>query len=156
MPNLSGSRRRPLLSRAAPFLGAMLLSVGCSSSTAPRSPDVALRAAIWSQRRPTDYAYDYQLGSGFFIEFAGRWVHVVVRGNAVVSATDVETGEAMRESLTTWPTIDQLFEDAQEAAQSGSLLGIRYDPQYGYPTEIDLAGPPDASGSLYARNLAPQ
>ena len=140
---------------AALSLAALTLAAGCSASTEPTTRNVDLRRATWTQTRPADYSYDYQVGGGFFIEFAGRWIHVVVRGNAVVAATDVATGVAMPEPLTTWPTIEQLFDEAQQAAQNGSLTRITYDPQYGYPTEMDIAGPPDASGAIYAKSLTP-
>ncbi len=136
-------------------LAALIVAAGCSSSTEPSSRTVDLRRETWTQQRLTDYTYDYQLGSTFFINFSGRWIHIVVRGNAVVSATDVATGQAMPGPLSTWPTVDQLFDEARQAAQDGALAGIHNDPQYGDPTEIDLAGPPDASGSIYAKNLVP-
>lgn len=134
---------------------AALLVAGCSSSTEPTLRSVDVRRETWSGAKLTSYSYDYELGSGFFINFSGRWIHLVVSANAVVSATDVATGAAMPEPLSTWPTIDQLFDEARQAAENGALSGIRYDPQYGYPTEIDIAGPPDASGAIYARNLVP-
>jgi hypothetical protein len=40
-----------------------------------------------------------------------------------------------------------------QAADAGMLRGVRFDPVLGYPTEIDLDGPPDASGSVFATGL---
>ncbi len=131
------------------------LAVGCASATATRERQLQVRRDAWAAERLTSYEYDYQLGQGWFINFSGRWIHLVVREDTVRSATDVATGQPMPEPLAIWPTIDRLFDEAQQAAASGTLTAIRYDPQLGYPTEIDLSGPPDASGSILASNLTP-
>ena len=141
--------------RAVLPLAALVVAAGCSSSTEPSPRAIDIRRETWTAAKLTSYSYDYKVGNGFFISFAGRWIHVVVRDNAVVSATDAATGAAMQGSLATWPTIDRLFDEARQAAQDGALSAIRYDPQYGYPTEIDISGPPDASGAIYAQNLVP-
>jgi Family of unknown function (DUF6174) len=73
----------------------------------------------------------------------------------VQSATDAVTGQAEPGAPASWPTIDKLFDEAMEAAADGSLRGARFDPALDYPTEIDLAGPPDASGSVFASGLLP-
>lgn len=48
-----------------------------------------------------------------------------------------------------------IFERAIQAARDGALSGVDFDPQLHYPTRIDLAGPPDASGSEFAGDLRP-
>lgn len=135
---------------------ALTLAAGCAdsatdSATAP-SVDVTARRAAWAAHGLTAYEYDYQVG-GFLISYAGHRIHLVVRNGAVQSATDMTTGQAAPGPGSAWPTIDALFDEATQAATEGSLRGIRFDPTLDYPTEIDLAGPPDASGSVFASGL---
>jgi uncharacterized protein DUF6174 len=129
------------------------LLVGCSdATTGVSSTDVSTHRARWSSRGLTKYAYDYKV-TGFLISYAGHTIHVVVLNSVVLSATDVTTGQAAPGDPSSWPTIDKLFDQATQAATDGSLRGVRFDPTFDYPTEIDLAGPPDASGSLFASGL---
>jgi hypothetical protein len=46
-----------------------------------------------------------------------------------------------------------LFERAAQAVRVKALSAITYDPVFDYPTRMDLAGPPDASGSVFASDL---
>lgn len=149
LASITWARRHALLAVAT------LLVAGCSSATGVRDLQVQVRRDAWTGEKLTSYEYDYELGPTWFIAFSGRWIHLVVRDDAVQSATDVATGQAMPEPLETWPTIDRLFDEAETAAASGALKSITYDSQYGYPTAMDLAGPPDASGRIYAANLSP-
>ncbi|HEX6534159.1 MAG TPA: DUF6174 domain-containing protein [Gemmatimonadaceae bacterium] len=146
---------------------AALLAVGCSSPTSDNRPDdhpngrsvgttpseVTAEREQWASHGVKSYEYDYTIGGGFFIVYADHPIHVVVRDGVVAAAADVETGEPLPGPLTFWPTIDTLYARAARAAEAGTLLGLRVDSALGYPTEIDLAGPPDASGSLFASNL---
>ena len=149
---------RPPLVRPcrARLLGAMLataLLVGCRDATSPRD-DIALHRARWAAHAITSYRYDYEL-TGFFINFAGRLVRVQVRDGTVQTATDAATGQPFPVPLSTWPTIDRLFDSAEQAAAAGTLRVVRFDPTYDYPTEIAVDGPPDASGALHASGLVP-
>ena len=134
-------------------IAAVSLFAGCGESTSPvPKSEISAHRTEWTQRAPAAYEYDYRL-TGFFISFAGREIHVVVRDGVVQSATDVATGEPMAGPLTTWPTVAALFDEVTKAADAGMLRGVRFDPVLGYPTEIDLNGPPDASGSVFATGL---
>ncbi len=135
-------------------LGALLVGASCGEPTSAPSADLASHRAQWVARRPGAYQYEYGT-TGFFNAYGGRRFRLVVRDGAVQSATDVATGQPVADSATRWPTVDQLFDQAVQAAAAGTLRGARYDPTYSYPTELDLAGPPDASGSLLASALAP-
>jgi len=132
---------------------ALLLSARCSDPTSVQSSELAARRARWTGHGLTSYEYDYRL-TGFFIQFAGDRIHLVVRDGAVQSATDLTTGQALAVTPQQWPTIDDLFDDAQRAADSGSLTQVLFDATLDYPSEIDIAGPPDASGSVFAAGLA--
>lgn len=157
---------RPRRLRLTALCAAIVLAAGCNSPTSHDRPtdrtdrptdttpgQVTADYEQWTSHGLDSYEYDYLLGGGFFIQFADHPIHLVVRDGVVVSATYVDTGEPLPGPLTTWPTIDDLFAHALLAAEAGSLLGLRVDTQLGYPTEIDLAGPPDAHGFLRASNL---
>ena len=131
---------------------ALMLAAGCADSTIAPSADLTLRRGRWAAHGVTAYEYDYQVG-GFLISYAGHRIHLVVRNGVVQSATDLTIGQAAPGPASAWPTIDALFDEATQAATEGSLRGIRFDPTLDYPTEIDLAGPPDASGSVFASGL---
>lgn len=138
--------------------GALIAAAGCGgSATAPAIAPTADRAAHqawWAAHRPPAYRYEYQ-AAGFLTAYAGRRFRLVVRDTVVQSATDVATGRAVADPAVRWPTVEGLFAAAAQAAGAGTLSAVRYDPTYGYPTEIDVAGPPDAGGSVTAGALAP-
>ena len=131
---------------------ALAMSIGCHDPTSVQSTELAKRRAQWVAHGLTSYEYDYRL-TGFFIQFAGDRIHLVVRDGAVQSATDLTTGRVLAVAPQQWPTIDDLFDDAQRAADNGSLTRVLFDGQLDYPSEIDIAGPPDASGSVFAAGL---
>ena len=149
------THRRRVPPRLFPVLAALTLlaSVSCGSPTGDDGTQVALHRAQWEAHGITSYQVDY-LVTGFFIAWEGRHIRIVVRGDTVNAATFVDTGEPA-DSLTTWPTIDELFDRAERAAADGVLRDVRFDPRFDYPSEIDLAGPPDASGSLVVTQLQP-
>ena len=130
----------------------MLSGATCTGMTGPDG-DVGGHRARWQARRITTYQFDFHQ-SGFFIACTGPSVRVHVTAGVVDSATDLATGQPVN-SLTCWPTIDQLFDRAAQAQQANSLTDIQYDPALDYPTHIEIAGLPDASGSYSASNLQP-
>jgi len=141
------------LSRIYGALAAFLLIAGCSSNpTEASSNDIAAHRARWSARGLTKYAYDYKV-TGFFISYAGHDIQIVVLNGAVSSATDITTGQAAPGDLANWPTIDKLFDEATQAAATGSLRDVKFDPTFDFPSELDIAGVPDASGSVFASRL---
>jgi hypothetical protein len=147
MPSLRSSRTL--------VLAVLSLVAGCSDSTEPRvsSADIVQHRAEWASHHLTRYAYDYILGNGFFINFAGHTMHIVVIGGVVSSVRDVTAGQDMPGDLSGWPTIDALFDEAMTAQSANALTAIHFDRTYAFPTEMDLAGPPDASGAVFASNL---
>ena len=140
------------LGRSLAFL-ALVVSAGCHDPTSVQSSELAARRARWAEHGLTSYEYDYRL-TGFFIQFAGDRIHLVVRNGAVQSATDLTTGQALTVAPQQWPTIDDLFDDAQRADDAGSLNRVLFDETLDYPSEIDIAGPPDASGAVFATGVA--
>jgi hypothetical protein len=143
--------------RSVPWLRLLAAAVAlsadaCSNPTEMSSSDISAHRARWSAHRLTKYAYDYKV-TGFLISYAGHEIHVVVLDGVVQSATDLVTGQAAPGDPASWPTIDKLFDEAMQAAADGSLRDAKFDPTFDFPTELDLAGPPDASGSVFASSL---
>jgi hypothetical protein len=124
----------------------------CNDSTAPSLNEVLANRARWSNQHLTDYTYHYQV-TGFFISWAGQEIGLEVHNGIVTSATFLSTGQPVPGSPTDLPTIDALFDRAALAARDHKLTGITFDPVLHYPVRMDLSGPPDASGSVFAAAL---
>ena len=77
----------------------------------------------------------------------------MVLGDTVRSATFVATGDSVPFAAASLPTIDQLFTMGIHAAVDNSLTGVTFDPTFDFPLQMDLAGPPDAAGSVLASHL---
>jgi len=116
--------------------------------------DVLAHRAVWDTHALTDYSYQYEL-TGFYINYAGHPIRLNVRRDTVQSAVFVATGLPVPGSQAAFPTIDALFDQAEAAALGHSLNAVVYDPRLGFPIRMDLAGPPDASGSVLASDLQP-
>jgi hypothetical protein len=139
-------------SRVPVVVATFLWITACSNPTGISSIDLSGHRARWSSHRLTKYTYDYMV-TGFFISDAGHDMHLVVLNGVVQSATDLVTGQAAPGDPASWPTIDMLFDEAVQAAANGSLRGATFDPTFDFPRELDFAGPPDASGSVFASRL---
>jgi len=135
-----------------PGIIAVGLLAGCGDATAPSEDTILAHRASWSAQHLSDYSYIYE-ATGFFINTADKPISITVRNNAVASAVFAGTGDPVPGSPTNFPSIDQLFDQALAAARDHSLASITFDPNLGYPTRMELAGPPDASGSLLASQL---
>lgn len=132
---------------------ALLTAAACSNIlTSNRSADVETMYARWQARHVASYDYEFDQG-GFFNE-CPRPVHAYVHADVVDSATVLATGQPVPGGLLACvPTIDGLFRSALGAAHNGALTRIRYDATLSFPADIDIAGPPDASGWLQASKL---
>lgn len=136
---------------------ALLLTAACGAPTASTrvSPSVvSSHRARWTAHGITAYQYDY-LVTGYLNTLAGHEVRLVVRDGAVRSAIDVASGDSLSLAAIHWPTVDDLFDEAERAASADALLDIQFDPALDYPTTMSFAGPPDASGAEQARHLEP-
>lgn len=157
MVTLAGAEARARM-RSTLWIAAsavVCLAAYCRITTGPDHFDqLPIHRAAWEALHITNYQYDYLL-TGFFINYAGKPIRIVVRDGAVQSAVFIANGELAPGPTSNWPTIDQLFVRAAQASAAGTLIGIRYDSRYDFPTQIDISGPPDASGSLFATNLEP-
>src|SRR5260370_17865434 len=122
-------------------------TVACGNAPGPIVGDLFAPRAIWSREGLRSYSYDYT-ETGFFICCTeGQQLKLEVRNDTVASAVFAATGQPVSGSLATLPTIDGLFDRAEQAARDHRLGRILFDPRLHYPVRIDLAGPPDSSGS---------
>ncbi len=140
--------------RAYRLVAVAAVCLGCSASTGPDHFYLAVQRSEWEAQHLTSYQYDY-LVTGFFINYAGKPIRVTVQNGVVQSAVFVADSEPISQPASFLPTIDQLFDRAEAASAGGSLTGISFDSRLHFPTEMDLAGPPDDSGSLFASDLHP-
>ncbi len=147
-------RRESAVARCVAVIVLAVIAAGCSASTGPDRFDVQVHRAEWAAQGITNYEYDY-LVTGFFIDYAGKPIRLTVRDGEVQSAVFVADSEPMLAPASSFPTIDQLFDRAEAASTRGTLTGIAFDPRLHFPTEMDISGPPDASGSVFASNLRP-
>ena len=130
----------------------LALALGCSNdATAPTPAEVSAHKSLWSAQKLSNYSYHYTV-TGYFIPWEGRELTLQVSDGAVTAAVFTATGESMPE-FAALPTIDRLIDIAETAARDGTLRAVEFDPVLGYPTRMDLAGPPDASGSIFAMAL---
>jgi Family of unknown function (DUF6174) len=130
-------------------------SLACGQPTAPSRDDVIAHHASWSTHGLTKYSYVYEETGYFICCTEGQQIRLVVINSVVASAVFLATSQPVPGSPSSFPTIDALFERAAQAAGVKALSAITYDPVFDYPTRIDLAGPPDASGSVFASDLQP-
>lgn len=91
--------------------------------------------------------------TGFFNTLDGRAIRLVVLGDTVRSAQFVATNDSVPVVPATLSTIDALFTLAMSASRAGTLISVQFDPTLGYPTRLELSGPPDASGVILASDI---
>ncbi len=129
------------------------LVAGCERVTGPTSTDVAQQRLAWSGHHLTRYAYVYEQ-TGFFTNLEGHRIGLVVLNDTVRSATDLTAGDSALANPAAFPTVDGLFDEAAAGIAAKDLTAITFDTTFGYPTRMDFSGPPDASGSILASDLA--
>lgn len=134
------------------FVAVGVLVSACGNATGALGADVARHKSEWQARAIASYDYEFRQ-TGFFINCTGEFVTVHVRSGVVQSATLVGSDQPATAPLSCWPTIDKLFDSAIAADQGGKLAQVKFDAVLGYPTRIDVSGPPDASGSYFATAL---
>jgi hypothetical protein len=133
--------------RSATLLLGLIALMACSDSSGPNTSQIQAQQASWRSHFIRDYQYLYEQ-TGF-----NKTIRVIVLGDTVRGASDTLTGDSIPIAWGVVPTVDGLFSMALGAADGGTLSTIQFDQALGYPRRIDIAGPPDASGSIFASNL---
>ena len=142
--------------RSICLLLAMAVTVGaCEGTRAVTAADkqaLAEHKTEWGQRSFHSYTFDYseaQLSTSYN-------VRITVINDTISTVIDTTTGVAPRIPRT-WPTIDDLFGEADFFANNGNYsVSLDYDETYGYITLLS-AQPTNAGGGFLARaaNLHP-
>ncbi len=132
---------------------ATLAAVACDTT---RPVTAADRAALqqhedqWAQRSFHSYVFDYsetEINTNYN-------VRITVLSDTVASVIDLQTGEPPVFPRT-WPTIDELFNEADYAVLDGGV-SLEYNDQYGYLTFFSIQNN-NPAGQFLARvsNLQP-
>ena len=134
-----------------PAVLALSILLACDNApTAIRLQDLEAERAAWAAHHLTRYAYVFEM-TGFFNMYSGRPIRLVILNDSVSSAQDMTTDSLLPSGA--FPTLDGLFAQAEAALAAGTLTAITFDSTFGYPSRMDIAGPPDASGSIFASIL---
>ena len=139
---------------ALPFL------LGCSAAQSPAADPVSTLATQqqrWQAADVEDYRFHFQQQC-FCVREQVQPVIVEVRNGQIARVLSQETGqEVARGENLRWYTISDLFGLISEARQNGmEPLVVRYDPQFGYPTHIEIGTLANDAGVIYsASNLQP-
>jgi hypothetical protein len=135
------------------FLALLAGAGGCSTeAAAPSITDIQAAQAKWASHNLVRYGYRYET-NGFFNALDGQAIRLIVIQDTVRSAQFVATNDSVPTTAATLPTVDALFALAIAARQDGTLTSIEFDPTFGFPSRLVLAGPPDASGSITASGI---
>jgi hypothetical protein len=131
----------------------VLLEASCQTASGPKLDDVLSHQAQWNAYGLSSYSFDYRLRAMIYSVGCptASW-HLTVQQNSVTAATCLATDSAVTPPSV---TIDTLFAQVMRALSEKRISAIAYDAQWGYPTSIEFAGPPDAAYSEAATNLAP-
>lgn len=140
--------------RTTVLLLALTTLLACSDSSGISLEQIRAEQARWQGHGIRDYQYLYRQ-TGFYSPITGKVILVTVLGDTVRGASDTLTGDSIPLAWGVVRTVDGLFNLALGAADGGDLTAIQFDSALRYPRQIDIAGPPDASGSLFASNLQP-
>lgn len=112
---------------------AFSLIVGCEDSPADATAfDLARARTLWAQSGIADY--DFTLDLGCFCGFVGL-ARIEVRGRTAVSATSLETGEAIQIEALRIRTVDHAFDVIQSFLESEQdrRVEVDFDRRLGYP-----------------------
>lgn len=131
----------------------VLFATSCRTVSGPSLNDVLAHQAQWNAHGLSSYSFDYTLRAMIYSVGCptASW-RLTVQQNSVTAATCLATDSAVTPPRV---TIDTLFAQVRRALTERGISAIVYDPRWGFPTNIEFAGPPDAAYSETATNLAP-
>ena len=133
MPLTRRSIRRGHLGRETAVIAALLLLSGCKEGL-DSEPDAGTAARDrWSHNHPANYSYTLTRDC-FCLDELVLPVVIEVRGGIVQSRTYAATGTAVDARWeSSFPTIDGLFSELDDAETRADRLTVTYERQYGYP-----------------------
>jgi len=94
---------------------------------------------LWNQQKLSHYRYTFRR-SCFCAPKATEPAVIEVRNGKVVSITDAKSGKPVdSEIFQQYDSIPKLFDVIKDAiARNASSLTVKYDPKFGYPTQINI------------------
>jgi hypothetical protein len=122
-----------------------------------QAADLAAARALWDDAGIDDYVIVVEHGCYCLDEYRGPFVVTVVDGR-VDTVTD-EDGNAVADYVAErQPTIDDLFDEAEEHADQPTLVTLELDPTDGHPVVVSLDPDLDSvddEGSTRVHSLTP-
>jgi hypothetical protein len=137
-----GNRRRfsagALVPLTALFVSGLLVggALGCSDPLGPDLGELERARARWEEHAPVLYEYRLQR-SCFCPRSFVRPVRITVSDGVVVAAVDPGTNEPLNPPPDGFPTIDDLFDEIQDAIdREADSVDATYDGALGYPVQV--------------------
>lgn len=124
---------------------AAIIPFGCAETPVTNDGTIdsyAEAKAAWEAHDAENYSFEFRLQC--FCPNRGRWMRIMVRKNAVVAVTNLESGETYGPGTGFNgfdETIDDLFAhigEAEAADPSKTTYIATYDSVYGYPKEVRI------------------
>ncbi|AXT40088.1 hypothetical protein D1814_16085 [Alteromonas sp. BL110] len=124
--------------RIATVISATTLLLGCGGSDSNDVlDDLNANRAKWETENIDTYQFEYQV-SCFCTEETTLPRLVLVEGSQVTSQTIIEGNIALPLDDATTESIDSLFQLIALEESRAESLSVKYDPELGYPTEINV------------------
>jgi hypothetical protein len=146
---------------AVPLLGlAVVYLMGCTAGSAPDAEprsELAAQARLWEAADLDSYRFEFQQQC-FCVREQVQPVTVEVRAGRIERVLSRDTGaDLFSDPNLHWYTISDLFDLISEAQRNDTEpLEVRYDPELGYPTHIEIGSLAADAGVIYtASDLEP-
>lgn len=129
----------------------------CSPSHSGPDDPGASPEQRWAQAGPDSYRFNFRQEC-FCVREQVQPVTIEVREGRISRVLAREGGHDLTgEANLRWPTVPELFARISEAQRDGvEPLMVRYDPELGYPTRIEIGSLAADAGVIYtASDLEP-
>jgi hypothetical protein len=130
------------------FTLALLFSISltaCQKDEPAKAHTLESARAAWAAQGKSSYTIDQQWGCGCGPVEYGK-VRITVQNNQITNVISLQDGQPV--PSTRWQlfsTVEELFQTVEEfETRPPFKSGVQYDPQYGYPTVVDV----DYSGEV--------
>ncbi len=111
-------------------------AISCSDPVGPERSELDRARGRWESRPPVVYEFRFQR-SCFCPRELVRPVRITVSNGVVISAVDPDTNEPVTPPLNGFPTIDDLFDEIQDAIdREADDIDATYDEAFGYPVQV--------------------
>ena len=129
---------RPNIGRWLTIALLALAHTGCTEVVGPEQDELAVARARWAATNADDYSFEFQRTCFCAPDFV-RPIRIEVVDGIVSSAVYVDTEEPIPTPLTSVPTIDDLFDEIQDAIDGMAFSVIAdYDEELGYPISVSI------------------